>query len=157
MKKENENENVANEPITTSPVVTDDSGTCFLTDSSRQLSYSSLNPQTFEEKKAFFNMINNPTCMLGDKINMTLEIVHIYAETCEYISKETGESILGVRIVLLDKDGVSYSTSSKGVFNALSKVFKIFGQPHQWTSPIPLRVKQLSVASDRKVLTLEIA
>lgn len=135
--------------------ITDDSGACFMVADSGHKSYSSLTATTTAEKKLLFNIINSPKFKLQDQINLTIEVKDIYAETCEYVSKETGELIPGVRIILVDKDGNSYSTSSKGVFNSLTKIFQIFGLPHQWEAPIPIRVKQLAVSNDRKVLTLE--
>lgn len=136
-------------------VIQNDNESCFLlTDSSHQ-QYSSWVPMTKEEKVAFYNAINSPSESLKDFINMELEIKHVYAETCTYISKETGEPMPGVRIVLLSPDGKSYNTSSQGVFNCLSKIFAIFGQPATWTEPVKVRVKQLSKEANKNVLLLE--
>lgn len=150
----NETAMVAVQP-TNLTAISDDSGQCFMLADSRHVSYSSMVATTIEDKKKFFNIINNPGYKLQDKINLTIELAHVYAETCEYVSRETGELVPGVRIILVDKDGNGYSTSSKGVFNALTKIFQVFGLPPQWESPIPVRVKQIVRSADRKVLTLE--
>lgn len=141
---------------TTALATTDnDNGTCFLLADSSHQQYSSWLPQTMEEKKAFYNAINSPSAPLKNFINMELNIRHVYAETCTYVSKDTGELTPGVRIVLLDGEGNSYNTSSQGVFNCLSKIFAIFGQPNTWTEPVRVRVKQLSKEANKNVLLLE--
>lgn len=158
-KKTPETEVVTNEsnPVkTTSLAAVSDNGNMLLMDESRKQSFCSMNPQTFQEKAAFYNAISSPSKRLGDMINLAIELQHVYAETCNYLNKESGELQAGVRIVLIDKDGVSYNTSSIGVYNSLSKIFSIFGVPQSWESPITVRVKQITPADNRKVLTLEL-
>lgn len=133
-----------------------DNGNMLLMDDSRKQSFCSMQPKTFQEKVAFYNAISSPAKKLGEMINLTIDVEHVYAETCNYVNKETGEVQGGVRIVLIDKDGVSYNTSSIGVYNSLSKIFTIFGVPQSWESPITVRVKQITPADNRKVLTLEL-
>lgn len=135
--------------------IVDDSGKMTLFGGSSQATFSSIVPKTQDEKVAFYNAINAPTAKLGDFINMEIEVANVYAEECEYVNKETGEIVPGVRIILFGPDMKAYSTSSKGVFNCLSKIFTIFGHPSSWEAPIKVRVKQVSPSADRKVLLLE--
>lgn len=139
----------------TAVAITTDDNKCFLMTGDSHKQYSSLVPQSMEEKKAFYNAINSPTDSLKNYINMELDIRHVYAETCTYVSKETGEATPGVRIVLIGADGKSYNTSSQGVFNCLSKIFAIFGEPATWSEPVRVRVKQLSKEANKNVLLLE--
>lgn len=153
--KENEATNV-NESTEIVPVITDDSGTLTLFGGSQKATFSSFVPESLDDKKKFFNAINNTDGKLSDLINMEIVIKDVYAEECEYVNEETGELTPGVRIILFTPDGKGYSTSSKGVFNCLSKIFAIFGHPSTWTEPLKARVKQISPAKDRKILLLEL-
>lgn len=143
------------QPESTAIVQTDDSGKYEVFGGSAHQTFSSFVPKTFDEQIDFYNMINAPAKKLGDFINMNISIKHVYAEECEYLDKETGELIPGVRIVLIDAQNVSYSTSSKGVFNCLTKIFKIFGHPAVWAAPINVMVKQITPSENRRVLLLE--
>lgn len=146
---------IATTTNTTLPALESDDKQSLLVNDSSVLTFSSWKPKTMDEKKAYFNAISSPSKKLGDMINMEIELRHVYAETCEYINKESGEVTSGVRIVLIDKDGLSYNCSSIGVYKALSKVFAIFGTPDTWEDSLPVRVKQIAPSADRKVLTLE--
>lgn len=136
-------------------IIESDDKKMLLVNDSSKAAFSSWLPQTMAEKKAYFNAISSPKFKVGDFINKEINIKHVYAETCNYVSKETGELTSGVRIVLIDNEGNAYNTSSQGIYNALSKVFAIFGTPDTWDEPIPVEIKQITVAKDRKVLTLE--
>lgn len=127
---------------------------CFLVEGSSKASYSSIAPKTIEEKKAFFNAVNSPVRSLRECINMTINLKHVYAETCEYIDDD-GVVTPGVRMVFIDADGVSYNTSSKGILNGITKIFTIFGMPNTWKSPLPVIIRQKSIAADKNVLIIE--
>lgn len=158
MKKENVAPETTLEPIDISAPapITSDSGNSLLVNDSRRQSFSSWTPQTLEERKSYYNAINMPGQKLSECVNMSVKIQHIYAETCDYRDRETGEVVPGVRIVLIDDKGKSYNTSSIGVYNCLSKIFQIFGTPNQWTSPLVVKVKQIAPEPNKKVLLLEV-
>lgn len=123
---------------------------------SAKKSYCSWNPKTQEEKVAFFNAVNSPSKRLKEMINMEVQISHIYAETIDFIDKESGEVTPGVRMVFISPDGTSYQASSKGVFSSVSKLLKIFGQPATWKKPVTIRPKEVSRGADRNVLVFDI-
>lgn len=158
MKKENVAPETTLEPVENYELtpITSDSGNSLLVNDSRRQCFSSWTPKTMEERKAYYNAINMPGQKLSECVNMPLKIQHIYAETCDYRDRETGESIPGVRIVILDDKGKSYNTSSIGVYNCLSKIFQIFGTPNQWTAPLSVKVKQIAPEPNKKVLLLEV-
>lgn len=159
MKKENiapEITEIATMPESTSHEITADNGNSLLVADSRRQTFSSWVPANMEDRKAYYNAINMPGKKLAESINMVLAIRHIYAETCEYRDRQTGEAVPGVRIVLIDSEGKSYNTSSIGVYNCLSKIFQIFGTPDVWTEPLSVRVKQIAPEPEKKVLLLEV-
>lgn len=136
--------------------IMNDEGTCFMMEGSAHNTYCSLAVKTQEEKKALFNHINSPDKKLGDFVNMEINLKNVYAETCTYINKETGEATPGVRMVLIDADNVAYASSSSGIYNALTKIFQLFGLPSSWKTPLKVRVKQISAGDNKRVYTLEL-
>lgn len=120
-----------------------------------QTQFCSLTANTEEEKAQLFNVINNPEKRLSDCINMTILASHLYIEVVNCTNEETGEITACPRIVIIDKDGVSYQAVSLGIYSALKKIIQIFGVPSAWTRPIPLEIKQVT-KGQRKMLTLNI-
>lgn len=57
------------------------------------------------------------------------------------------------RMVLIDSDGIGYSTMSKGIFNSMAKMVNIFGMP-TYENPYTLKVKMIPKGT-HQVLTLE--
>lgn len=129
---------------------------CFMLAGSGMHSYCSMVPNNENEQIALFNAINSPQKKLSSMINLEVAVKDVFAEECTYIDKETGEPLPGVRIVLIDEKGESYSTSSRGIFNGLSKLFALFGTPDHWKKPIKIKVRQVSVAVDKNVLVFDI-
>lgn len=113
--------------------------------------FCSLVANTPEEKMQLFNLINAPDKRVKDMINVPLPITDIYAETVECVNEATGEIQVCPRIVLIDDKGNSYQCVSKGMLNALSKMFQIYGLPH-WNEPITIIPKLIS-KGDRNILT----
>lgn len=163
MKKQNVNNEEMNMeapaelvPAAAPAEIATDNNNSLLVGESRRQTFSSWTPTTMAERKLYYNAINMPGKKLAESVNLVINVKHIYAETCEYKDKETGELTPGVRIVLIDDEGNSYNTSSIGIYNCLSKIFQIFGTPDQWESPLPLRVKQIAPEPNKKVLLLEV-
>lgn len=120
--------------------------------------YSSLVATTPEEKKAFFNLTNNPEKRLQDCINMTINMCHVYVEIVQCEQEGTGQMVDCPRIVIIDDKNNAYQCVSKGIFMCLKKIFGIFGEPTTWNGkPLKVIVKQVTTRSNRKTLTLEIA
>jgi hypothetical protein len=118
--------------------------------------YSSFEPKTAEDKKAFFNAINATEKRIGDLIGETITVKNVYVEVVHCINPETGEASTCPRVVLLDDKNVGYQCVSKGVFSSLSKMFQVFGVPATWDKPIKIKVKQIT-KGQKKILTLAIA
>lgn len=122
--------------------------------SERKVQFCSMTPKNEDEEIILFNAMNNPEKRIGDCINMTIEVKHVYCEVVTCQNRETGEESTCPRIVLIDKDGIGYQAVSMGVFSALKKVMSIKGNPATWKKPVKLQVKQIS-KGDRKLLTFD--
>lgn len=118
----------------------------------RKTQFCSMIPKNEDEEVVLFNAMNNPKKRIGDCINMTINVKHVFCEVVTCVNRETGESNLCPRIVLIDTDGVGYQAVSLGVFSALKKIFAIKGDPTTWKKPVKLQVVQIT-KGERKLLT----
>lgn len=118
----------------------------------RKTQFCSMVPKNEDEEIVLFNAMNNPEKRIGDCINMTINVKHVFCEVVTCVNRETGETNMCPRIVLIDTDGVGYQAVSLGVFSALKKIFAIKGSPTTWKKPVKLQVIQ-NTKGDRKILT----
>lgn len=118
----------------------------------RNTQFCSMIPKNEDEEIVLFNAMNNPEKRIGDCINMTINVKHVFCEVVTCVNRETGETNMCPRIVLIDTDGVGYQAVSLGVFSALKKIFAIKGSPTTWKKPVKLQVVQIT-KGDRKLLT----
>ena len=118
----------------------------------RKTQFCSMIPKNEDEEIVLFNAMNNPEKRIGDCINMTINVKHVFCEVVTCVNRETGETNMCPRIVLIDTDGVGYQAVSLGVFSALKKIIAIKGNPTAWKKPVKLQVVQIT-KGDRKLLT----
>lgn len=121
----------------------------------RKTQYCSFAPKTQEERAAFFNLVNSPTERLKTCVNMEIKVRHVYAETCEFVS-EDGEVTPGVRIILIDEKGKGYCAASRGIYNAVQKLFAIMGTPDTWTKPVTIIPRVIDRGTNNQVLTFDL-
>ena len=121
----------------------------------RKVQFCSMVPKNEDEEIILFNAMNNPEKRIGDCINLTIEVKHVFCEVVTCINRETGESNICPRIVLIDKDGVGYQAVSMGIYSALKKIISIQGNPANWKKPVKLQVAQIT-KGDRKLLTFNL-
>lgn len=117
-------------------------------------SFCSMTATNDKEKAQLYNAMNNPTERLSDNINKVIEAKDLYCEIVNCTNEETGEITSCPRIVIIDKNGVSYQCVSIGIYSALKKVIQVYGTP-TWETPVKLEVKQITKGS-RKMLTLNV-
>lgn len=119
----------------------------------RKVSYCSMVPKNEDEEIILFNAMNSSDKRLGDCINETLEVSHIYVEVVKCKNQETGEETLCPRVVLIDKDGISYQCVSIGIFSSVKKILSVKGNPGNWKAPVKLKVEQITKGTN-KLLSL---
>jgi len=117
-------------------------------------SFYSLQATTRKEKVALYNAISNPQERLGDHINEKIMVKDLLIEIIELVNDSTGELQRVPRMVILDDKGVSYVAVSIGIFSALKRIIKLFGEP-TWEEPVELKVKQIT-KGEKKLLTFEL-
>lgn len=117
--------------------------------------FCSLAMDSAEAKASLFNAMVSPDHRLSDYFNQAIKVVDVIVEVVPMLDKATGEYRDCPRVIFFDEEGATYQAVSFGVYNALKRLFMIYGKPH-WDSPIPIVPKQIT-NKDRKITTLVIA
>lgn len=117
--------------------------------------YTSLNVTTKEEKKAFYNIVENPKYKLSEFINKKITFSNVSLEACTITEKDdAGNPIPGtekttVKTVLVTPEGEGIISTSMGIARALYSMFQIFGTPDTWDEPMTCVVKQIEIGKNR--------
>jgi len=156
LTKVNENDKV--EGVNTNLQVITDDGMNMILDltAPKRQAYCSVDVAnlTEDEEVDFFNAINSTEKKVGDFINKTIVVKHVYCEMVTLTDSETGEQTVAPRTVLIGEDGTGYGTCSKAVFGSLSKLFGMCGEPSTWKTPKHIEVRQVNSGAVNKCLTL---
>lgn len=114
--------------------------------------FCSFQPETNEQKAALYAAMTTPDKKIGDFINQKINAVDVFVEMVELTDNDSGEIFEMPRVVIFDKDGTTYTATSKGIYNALTRLIAVYGVP-SWDPALPLVIKQIT-RGDRKFLTL---
>ena len=117
--------------------------------------YSSIKGESREEKARLYKAKSNPDKRIADCINQKIYVKDLYMEVVSLTNEETGEISDCPRVVLLDKDGISYTSVSFGIYNSLKSLVAVYGEP-TWEDPIPVIVRQKETGKNRKQLVLDV-
>lgn len=107
-------------------------------------------------KVKIYNAVNNASEQLAAQVNKILEIVDVVAHPVQLVDMETGELKELLRVVLIDKNGVTYQAVSEGVVSSLTKIFSIVGTPSWNDDPVKMMPVNVKTAKGYSVLTLEL-
>jgi len=112
---------------------------------------------TRKSKVAIFNAINGADESVADHIGEVLEITDVVAHPVTLTDEETGEIINTLRVVLIDKNGKTYTAVSEGITNSLSRIFSIIGMPSWKDEPVKMKIRQIKTRNgNNKVNTIEL-
>ena len=117
--------------------------------------YSSLAATNLLERAKLYNAISNPAHQTSDMIGETILVTDIIVEVIDITDDLTGETRQAPRVVLIDKGGETYQSVSVGVYNSISRLIQIVGEP-TWPEGLPLKVRQIQKDTTKRVITLEI-
>ncbi|ALH46475.1 single strand DNA binding protein [Bacillus phage VMY22] len=94
--------------------------------------FSSVTPESKEEKIKFFNLLNGDeeAISIKDNTGVPIPVQDVIFNPYEGIDEETGVFDHGVLTYLITPDGLVYVTSSKSVYHSMKNMFKVFGEPH---------------------------
>lgn len=118
-------------------------------------SYTSMALGTMDEKKAFYNAVENPENKLSEFINKKITFSNVSMEAITIADKDdAGVPIPGtekptIKTVLVTPEGVGIISTSMGVARSLYGMFNIFGTPDTWDTPMTVEVKQVDIGKNR--------
>lgn len=111
---------------------------------SGSVEYCSVQAESQTEKLALFNAISDPE-PLNDMIGKEITVKDIYMQVIEMTDEKTGEITRGPAIVLITPDAKAYRCVSIGVYNDLTRIFNMLGEPKEWEQPVTFEVKNKKV------------
>lgn len=110
---------------------------------------------THEQRVNLFNAVNNAEC-LSDQLGKDLYLTGYIVQDVEKENEKTGEIISSKLITVIDKEGKSYTTSSKPFLRSLKQLKQVFN--YDWTKePVCVTIIQKkSNSSSNKYLSMAV-
>lgn len=96
--------------------------------------------------------------LLNDMVDQEIVMTGAFMDKhpAPVVDEGTGE-VIGTtskyRIIIFDDEGKTYATGSYGIYNALTMIFEIFGEPSK-EHPIKVKVSKKATANGHSTLTL---
>ena len=115
-----------------------------LQESSKQM-YCSMEVKTAEDKKKLYNILGNCDFRLSDKLDTEILLKDVLVQKFTNVDDETGAVEEKYRVILVDNDGKTYASGSKGLYRSLGQLLAIMGEPSTWSEPIKIKVVQVDV------------
>lgn len=117
--------------------------------------YVSMTIDTQEDKKRLFSLMENADFKVADKLNTKILLKDVILQKFERINEETGEVEDKQRIILIDKEGVSYASASKGLYNSVIRLISFLGEPSEWEEPLAIEVQEIKTKKGQKTYTIK--
>lgn len=92
---------------------------------------TSFNADTIDDKKRFYNALNNPTGDVKELINQQIEIVDFHMKW-EQRNDDDGIVYDRIKTTIITADGKSYATTFKSFAKSLVQLMEVFGLPEKW-------------------------
>lgn len=118
--------------------------------------YCSKETKTEEDKKELYNALEECDILLNDIVGQNIKIKDVYVEEREIVDEQSGELKKKYRTILFDENGTTYVSGAYGIFNALKKIFSVYGLPTNWENPIEVEVIKKSLDGGKKSLSLKL-
>ena len=118
--------------------------------------YCSKETKTEEDKKELYNALEECDILLNDIVGQNIKIKDVYVEEREIVDEQSGELKKKYRTILFDENGTTYVSGAYGIFNALKKIFSVYGFPTNWENPIEVEVIKKSLNGGKKSLSLKL-
>ena len=110
--------------------------------------FCSFLPETAQDKAKLYRAMTNPDHKINQCINSEILLADVFVELVDMVNSQTGEAQKVPRCVLFAADGQTYAATSSGIYNALRRLFSVYGVPH-WDEPIPVVIRQLQMGAKR--------
>ena len=107
--------------------------------------YTSLNLETEATRKMLFKISESADGRVSDNLNKTIMLKDLFLQRYKKVNEETGELEVKTRTILIDKDGKSYASASRGLYNSILRFMSIMGKPDEWESPIAIEIQEVQL------------
>ena len=115
--------------------------------------WCSIKPTTESAQAALYRAREGESQPLADLINAEIVVQDVLVHPVS-LTRDNGETIDVVRIVLISPDGSCYSTCSSGIQQSIRTLCQIYGLP-PWQGGRRFKVKQLILKNARRTFKLE--
>ena len=112
-----------------------------------------------DNQVSLYNVLTGDAdALLNDMVDQTINMTGAFMDKhpAPVVDEGTGE-VIGTtskyRIILFDDEGKTYATGSYGIYNALTMIFEIFGEPSK-EHPIKVKVSKKATSNGHSTLTL---
>lgn len=94
------------------------------------------------DRKVMYNALSSPDKLISENIGEKLVVKDVAAFPVKFLDENTGEEVEILRTILIDDKGLTWSATSAGIANSVTKLFAIYGMP-TWNKGIPVQIKQV--------------
>src|SRR5262245_28345252 len=101
---------------------------------------TSLDLANQDARKILLNCLQNCDARLTEQVNRDIELVNYMAHNIQVQSRAGGELVDCVRLVVIDKDNLTYECVADTLIQSLGSLMFAYGQP-PWNPPIKVQVK----------------
>lgn len=115
---------------------------------------TNLDMNSIENKKAAFNMVNNPHVRLSSMVGKTIHAKDYVIDDVSVVNAETGEVQGTQRLVIRDANGETYHTMGRGLVESFTRVLDVFGD--SWGDGFNLVVKQINTSTGKRTYTFDV-
>ena len=118
--------------------------------------YCSLPADTVEDKKAIFKVLGSADYKVADTLGTTINLRNVLVQKYEKVNQETGEVETKYRTILIDENGTTYASASKGLFTSCKRLFALMGLPENWTESLPIKVEEVKTTQGFKTYEIKL-
>lgn len=117
--------------------------------------YTSMQVATMEDRKKFYNAVENPAYKLSEFINKEIVINDVSMVATQVQERDDAGNPIPdsysdtVKTVIVTPEGDGIISTSMGLARALVSMFRIFGMPDTWDEPLRCVVKQVDIGKNR--------
>lgn len=115
---------------------------------------TNLDMNMMENKKAIFNMVNNPNVRLSSMVGKIIPAKDYVIDNVSIVNGETGEVQCAQRLVIRDTNGETYHTMGRGLLESFSRILDVFGD--SWGDGYNLVVKQINTSTGKRTYTFDV-
>lgn len=115
--------------------------------------YCSMQAVNNKARVTLFNACANPK-KISDMINKRIKVMHVYIEIIQVMSEQSGEMVNAPRVILIDEQGNGYQAVSNGIYNAVKRMYALFGDPGDWDAPHTVEVQHVSLKDGQHTFNL---